>query len=63
MWDEGFYGAGKGEHATSFHCLVGEWKDCEELKPLPKEKFMFVDKNRKQSTDKSGVLQLASIGA
>ena len=27
-----------------FHCLVEEWKDCEELKPQPKEKFIFVDK-------------------
>ena len=23
--------------AASFHCLVEEWKDCEELKPKPKE--------------------------
>ena len=25
------------QHAASFHCLVEEWKDCEELKPKPKE--------------------------
>ena len=26
------------QHAAGFHCLVEEWKDCEELKPKPKEK-------------------------
>ena len=26
------------QYADSFHCLVEEWKDCEELKPKPKEK-------------------------
>ena len=25
------------QYAASFHCLVEEWKDCEELKPKPKE--------------------------
>ena len=29
--------------AASFHRLVEEWKDCEELKPEPKEKWTFVD--------------------
>ena len=24
------------QYAASFHCLVEEWKDCEELKPKPK---------------------------
>ena len=24
------------EYAASFHCLVEEWKDCEELRPRPK---------------------------
>ena len=32
--------------AASFHCLVEEWKDCEELKPKPKEKWIFVNKKR-----------------
>ena len=27
------------QHAASFHCLVEEWKDCDE----PKEKWIFVD--------------------
>ena len=26
------------QYAASFHCLVEEWKDYEELKPQPKEK-------------------------
>ena len=26
------------QYAASFHFLVEEWKDCEELKPKPKEK-------------------------
>ena len=32
------------QYAASFHCLVEEWKDCEELKPKPKEKWSFIDK-------------------
>ena len=32
------------QYAVSFHCLVEQWKDCEELKPKPKEKWVFVDK-------------------
>ena len=32
------------QHAASFHCLVEEWKDCQELKPKPKEKWIFVNK-------------------
>ena len=31
------------QHAASFHCLVKEWKDCEELKPKQKETLIFVD--------------------
>ena len=30
------------QNAASFHCLVEEWKDCEEL--MPKEKWSFIDK-------------------
>ena len=30
--------------AASFHCLVDEWRDGEELKPEPKEIWVFVDK-------------------
>ena len=31
------------QYAASFHCLLEEWKDCAELKPKPKEKWIFVD--------------------
>ena len=37
------------QYAASFHCLVEEWKDCEELKPKPKEKWIFVDKKREET--------------
>ena len=30
--------------AASFHCMVEDWKDLEELKPKPKEKWSFIDK-------------------
>ena len=30
--------------AASYHCLVEQWKDCEEFKPKPKEQRIFVDK-------------------
>ena len=33
----------------SFHCLVGQWKDCEELGPKPKERWIFVDKRREET--------------
>ena len=36
------------QYAASFHCLVEQWKDCEELKPEPKEKWILVDKNGQQ---------------
>ena len=34
------------QYAASFHCLVEEWKDCDELKPKPKVRWKFVDKRR-----------------
>ena len=37
------------QYAASFHCSVEEWKDCEELKPKPKEKWAFVDKKSDES--------------
>ena len=36
------------QYAASFHCLEEEWKDCEELKPKPKEKWIFVDQKREE---------------
>ena len=46
MLDEGFTAEARAEtvkergevYVASFHCLVEEWKDCEELRPKPKEK-------------------------
>ena len=34
---------------ASFHCLVEQWNDCEELKPKPKEKWIFVDKKSEET--------------
>ena len=34
--------------AASFHCLVEEWKDCEELKPELKEKCILVRRKREE---------------
>ena len=62
MLDEGFMAEARAEtmkkereevyvalqYAVSFHCLVEEWKDCEELRPKPKEKWIFVDKRRER---------------
>ena len=31
------------QHAASFYCLVEEWTECEELKPKPEEKWIFVN--------------------
>ena len=36
------------QYTASFNCLVEEWKDCEELRPKPKEKLIFVDKRRER---------------
>ena len=38
-------------YAASFHCLVEERQDCEELKPKPKEKWTFI-MDRKQEAKK-----------
>ena len=34
------------QYAIGFDCLVKDWKDCEVLKPKPKEKWTFVNKKR-----------------
>ena len=37
------------QYAASFHRLVEEWKDCEELNELEsKQKWTFVDKKREE---------------
>ena len=41
------------QYAASFHCLVDEWKDCEELKPQPKEKWTCVDMKREESKQRA----------
>ena len=50
------------QYAASFHCLVEEWKDCEELEPQPKERWASVEK-RKQGIKRNGVHVAASIDA
>ena len=32
------------QYAASENCFVEQWKDCEELRPKPKEMWIFVDK-------------------
>ena len=63
MWDEGFVAQARAntvqqereevyaalQYAASSHCLVEEWKDCEELKPQPKDKLIFVDKKMEET--------------
>ena len=58
MLDEGFMAEAKAgtvqqereevhaafQYAASLHCLVEQSKECEELKPKPKEKWRFVDR-------------------
>ena len=34
------------QYAASFHCLVEQQKDCEELKPKLKEKWVYVERAR-----------------
>ena len=36
------------QYAAGLHCLVEEWKDCEELRPKPKEKWVFVEKEERE---------------
>ena len=35
--------------AASFHCPVEEWTDCEELKPKPREKWIFVNQKKEET--------------
>ena len=37
------------QYVASFHCLVEQWKDCEELKPKPKEKLIFFVKKSEET--------------
>ena len=44
------------QHAAGFHCLVEEWKDCDELKPTLKEKsrVSLTGRMRERSIEQSG---------
>ena len=41
------------QYAASFHCLVEDWKDCDELKPKPKEKLTVVDQKREETNHRT----------
>ena len=47
VWKDG--AARAWQCAVSFHCLVEERKDCEELKSQPKEEWNFVDQTREET--------------
>ena len=49
------------QHAASFHCLVKAWKDCEELKPKPKEKWIFVDKIREETKHRTEQVSMCEV--
>ena len=42
------------QYAASFFCLVESWRDCEELKANPEEKWMFVDKKKGSNNAQHG---------
>ena len=37
------------QYAASFHCLLEQWKDCGELRPKRKEKWIFGDKKSEET--------------
>ena len=41
------------QYAASFHWLVEEWRDCEEVEPKPKDKWIFVDNKREAKTHRT----------
>ena len=48
--------------AAGFHCLVKQWKDCEELRPKPKEKWFSLKGRRiTRSTEQSGARKQTGI--
>ena len=49
------------QYAASFHCLLEEWKDCEELKQKPKVDFSWMRRARKRSIEQSGVRKQTGI--
>ena len=78
MWDEGFKAKARAstvqqerererwctalQHAASLHCLVEEWKECEDLSRSQKKiGSSWTRKETKRSTERSGVLLPTSI--
>ena len=50
------------QYAASFHCLVEEWKDCEELKLQPRENgISWIRKKRERSIVGNGVRKQTGI--
>ena len=45
------------QYASSFHCQVTEWKGCDERKPKPKEKWIFVDQKKRGDETSNGVVR------
>ena len=43
------------QYAASFHCVVEEWHDCEELKPKPTVKWTFRGQKHGSSKTSHGV--------
>ena len=41
------------QYAATFCCLVEEWTDCEELRPEPKEKWVFMEKKSENTTHRT----------
>ena len=44
------------QYAASFHCLAEQWKDCEELEPKPKEKWISVAKKERGNEEPNRVV-------
>ena len=61
MLDEGFMAEATAktvqqerEEVYAAYCLLErEWKDCHELKPKPKEKWIFVDQKREETKNRT----------
>ena len=50
------------QYVASFHCLVEQWKDCEELTPKPKKSgFSWIRRARIRSIEQSGVRKQTGI--
>ena len=48
------------QYAASFHCLVEEWKECEELMPQPSETWIFVDRKSEDTKHRTEWCAVAS---